>query len=206
MIATVFSSLNCGSRDGGHALEALHAVVDLLRRLRIVVHVHDDREWAVEAGAEALGEQVVGLAGRLLLRLRALVRSAQTNERRRRRQGQDRRAARPRTRLAREPSRTGPSGRSCVFSRAGLGVVDRAAGTAPSAGRPCARAAAARRSGASSRSAPSSGRRAREPMPSLVTKSRPKKARPVTEIATVRPAKSTARPAEAPASARGVRR
>jgi hypothetical protein len=40
-----------------------------------------------------------------------------------------------------------------------------------------------------------------EPMPSLVTKSRPKKASPVTEIATVRPAKSTARPAEAPASA-----
>ena len=39
-----------------------------------------------------------------------------------------------------------------------------------------------------------------EPMPSLVTKSRPKKARPVTEIATVRPAKSTARPAEDPAS------
>ena len=40
-----------------------------------------------------------------------------------------------------------------------------------------------------------------EPMPSFVTKSRPKKARPLTEIATVRPAKSTARPAEAPASA-----
>ena len=39
-----------------------------------------------------------------------------------------------------------------------------------------------------------------EPMPSLVTKSSPKKARPVTEIATVRPAKSTARPAVAPAS------
>jgi len=39
------------------------------------------------------------------------------------------------------------------------------------------------------------------PMPSFVTKSRPKKARPVTEIATVRPAKITARPAEAPASA-----
>jgi hypothetical protein len=40
-----------------------------------------------------------------------------------------------------------------------------------------------------------------EPMPSFVTKSRPKKARPVTEIATVAPAKSTARPADAPASA-----
>ncbi len=38
------------------------------------------------------------------------------------------------------------------------------------------------------------------PMPSLVTKSRPKNASPVTEIATVSPAKSTARPAEAPAS------
>ena len=40
-----------------------------------------------------------------------------------------------------------------------------------------------------------------EPMPSFVTKSRPKMARPLTEIATVRPANSTARPAEAPASA-----
>ena len=40
-----------------------------------------------------------------------------------------------------------------------------------------------------------------EPMPSFVTKSRPKMARPLTEIATVRPAKSTARPADAPASA-----
>ena len=38
-------------------------------------------------------------------------------------------------------------------------------------------------------------------MPSFVTKSRPKNARPVTEIATVTPAKSTALPAEAPASA-----
>ena len=43
------------------------------------------------------------------------------------------------------------------------------------------------------------------PMPSLVTKSRPKKARPVTEMATVRPANSTARPADAPASAAASR-
>ena len=40
-----------------------------------------------------------------------------------------------------------------------------------------------------------------EPIPSLVTKSRPKNASPVTEMATVKPANSTARPAEAPASA-----
>ena len=40
-----------------------------------------------------------------------------------------------------------------------------------------------------------------DPIPSFVTKSRPKKARPVTEIATVSPAKMVARPAEAPASA-----
>ena len=39
------------------------------------------------------------------------------------------------------------------------------------------------------------------PIPSFVTKSRPKKARPVTEMATVTPAKITARPAEDPASA-----
>ena len=42
-------------------------------------------------------------------------------------------------------------------------------------------------------------------MPSFVTKSSPKKARPVTEIATVSPAKITARPAEAPASAAATR-
>ena len=39
------------------------------------------------------------------------------------------------------------------------------------------------------------------PIPSFVTKSRPMNARPATEIATVSPAKMTARPAEAPASA-----
>ena len=38
----------------------------------------------------------------------------------------------------------------------------------------------------------------RAPIPSFVTKSRPKNASPVTEIATVRPAKMTARPADAP--------
>ena len=43
------------------------------------------------------------------------------------------------------------------------------------------------------------------PMPSLVTKSRPMKARPVTEMATVTPAKITARPADAPASAAASR-
>ena len=42
-------------------------------------------------------------------------------------------------------------------------------------------------------------------MPSFVTKSRPMNASPVTEIATVRPAKSTARPADAPASAAASR-
>ena len=43
------------------------------------------------------------------------------------------------------------------------------------------------------------------PIPSFVTKSRPKKASPVTEIATVTPAKIVARPAEAPASAAASR-
>ena len=43
------------------------------------------------------------------------------------------------------------------------------------------------------------------PMPSFVTKSRPMKARPLTEMATVNPAKSTARPADAPASAAASR-
>ena len=43
------------------------------------------------------------------------------------------------------------------------------------------------------------------PIPSFVTKSSPMNARPDTEIATVRPANSTARPAEEPASAAATR-
>ena len=43
------------------------------------------------------------------------------------------------------------------------------------------------------------------PMPSLVMKSMPMKARPVIEIATVVPAKITARPAVAPAAAAASR-
>jgi hypothetical protein len=43
------------------------------------------------------------------------------------------------------------------------------------------------------------------PMPSLVMKSRPKNARPLTEMATVRPANSTARPAVEAASAAASR-
>jgi hypothetical protein len=43
------------------------------------------------------------------------------------------------------------------------------------------------------------------PIPSFVTKSSPKNASPLTEMATVRPAKSTARPADAPASAAASR-
>ena len=43
------------------------------------------------------------------------------------------------------------------------------------------------------------------PIPSFVTKSRPMNASPVTEIATVSPAKITARPADAPASAAASR-
>ena len=40
-----------------------------------------------------------------------------------------------------------------------------------------------------------------EPTPSFVTKSSPKNASPLTEMATVSPAKIVARPADAPASA-----
>ena len=70
--------------DGGDAVEALDAVVDPLRRLLVAVHVDDDRDRPVEAGAEALREQVVRPPGRLLRRLRALVGRTQADERRRR--------------------------------------------------------------------------------------------------------------------------
>ena len=67
----------------------MHAVVDLLRRLLVAVHVDDDRDRAVEAGPEALRQEVVGPAGSLLLRLRALVGRTEADERRRACQRQD---------------------------------------------------------------------------------------------------------------------
>ena len=66
--------------DRGDALEPLHAVVDPLRRLLVAVDVDDDRDRPVEAGPEALREQVVRPAARLLERLRALVGGAEAHE------------------------------------------------------------------------------------------------------------------------------
>ena len=74
---------------GRHALEALDALVDLVGRLRIAVHVDDDRDRAVEARSEALGEQVVGPAAGLRRGLRALVGGAEAHQRRRRGQHDD---------------------------------------------------------------------------------------------------------------------
>ena len=204
-MATVFASLNCGSPADATPSRSLHAVVDPLRRLLVAVHVDDDRDRAVEARPEALGEQVVGPAGRLLVRLRALV-------------GRARAARAPTSTRARgpRPSRTTNTTFACAVTnrpQRAIGVFSRAASESsiwrqerhlqPVDLVPELRQN--RDAAASSRSAPWSGRRAREPMPSLVTKSRPKNARPVTEIATVRPAKSTARPADAPASAAASR-
>ena len=69
-----------GSRD---------VLVHALRRLRVAAHVDDDRDRAVEAGPEALGEEVVRAAARLLGRLRALVGRAEADEQRRRRERED---------------------------------------------------------------------------------------------------------------------
>ena len=66
--------------DRSHALQALNVVVDPLGCLRIAVDVHDDRNRAVEARAEALREQVVGSAARLLDGLRPLVGCSQPDE------------------------------------------------------------------------------------------------------------------------------
>ena len=81
-IATVFSSLNCGCAHRGDVLGALDTVEDPLRRLLVALDVDDDRDRAVEAGPEALGEQVVGAAARLRLGLRPLVGGAEADERR----------------------------------------------------------------------------------------------------------------------------
>ena len=59
------------------------AVDDPLWRGLVAVHVDDDRDRRVEAGPEALGQQVVRLARRLLLRLRPLVGGAEADESRR---------------------------------------------------------------------------------------------------------------------------
>ena len=69
-----------GLVDGGDAREGAHAVKDSLGRLLVAVDVHDDRDGSVEARAEALGEQVVRLARRLLLRLCSLVGGAEVDE------------------------------------------------------------------------------------------------------------------------------
>ncbi len=69
-----------GLVDGRDAREGAHAVNDSLGRRLVAVDVHDDRNGSVEASAEALGEQVVRLAGRLLLRLRPLVGGAEVDE------------------------------------------------------------------------------------------------------------------------------
>ena len=69
---------------GRDTLEPLHAVEDLLQCLGVAVDVDDDRDRAVEARPEALGEQVVRAPRRLLGRLRPLIRRAETDERRRR--------------------------------------------------------------------------------------------------------------------------
>ena len=68
---------------------ARDAVVDLLWGLRVAVDVDDDGDRAVEAGPEALGEEVVGAAARLRRRLCALVGGAEADESRRRREAED---------------------------------------------------------------------------------------------------------------------
>ena len=110
-IATVFSSLNCGARTEATSFVPLDAVEDPLRRLLVAVDVDDDRDRPVEARPEALGEQVVGAAARLLPWLRALVGGAEAHERRRAREDEagDQEHREDDLRVAR--SRTGPSAR-----------------------------------------------------------------------------------------------
>ena len=74
------SSFNCGSPTDATPGEALDAVEDPLRRLRVAVHVDDDRDRPVEARPESLGEQVVRAPSGLLRRLRALVGRAEPDE------------------------------------------------------------------------------------------------------------------------------
>ena len=66
--------------DRRYTLDALDALVDPLRRLRVAADVDDDRDRAVEAWAEALGEEVVRAPARLLRRLCALIGCAEVDE------------------------------------------------------------------------------------------------------------------------------
>ena len=193
-IATVFSSLNCGSPTEATSVEALHAVVDPLRRLRVALDVDDDRDRAVEAGPEALGEQVVGAAARLLAwaacpgRRRRGARAPTSTPARR-----SAAATTGKTTRALRGDEPAPAGDERLLARR-LRVVERRQERHLEPVDLVPEQRAARPAAASSRSARWSARRGRCRCPSLVTKSRPMNARPVTEIATVRPAKSTARP------------
>ena len=85
-IATVSSSLNCGSPADATPSRFAHAVIEALRRLLVTVHVDDDRDRPVEARPEAVGEQVVRPPRGLLRGLRSLVGRAEPDERRGRRE------------------------------------------------------------------------------------------------------------------------
>ena len=137
--------------DGRHARKPLHAVVDLLRRLLVAVDVDDDRDRAVEAGAESLRQEVVGPAGGLLLGLGALVGRTEADERRRAGEREARHQSDRGTRPSHGRSRSGPSGRS-ESSPAPPRSRRAGGGRAPSTGRSCAPASPAPRSAASSRS------------------------------------------------------
>ena len=138
--------------DGRHAWKPLHAVVDLLRHLLVAVHVDDDRDRAVEAGAESLRQEVVGAAGGLLLRLGPLVGRAEADERRGATRARGSRTSTTEEHDLRVRGHEAAPAGDRASSPAPPRSRRAGGGTAPSTGRSCARASPAPRSRASSRS------------------------------------------------------
>ena len=105
-------------------LEPADTVVDPLRRPRVALDVDDDRDRAVEARPEPLGEEVVRAPRGLVGRLRALVRCAESHERGGPGEHQPEREQDPEHRLRVRGHEPAPARDERLLAR-GLGIVDR---------------------------------------------------------------------------------
>ena len=173
---------------GSSAMAAGH----LVRGLRVVRLVDGDEQRPVEARAEALGQQVVGLAGRGVLRVGAgvgraepLVGSRQGQQEHDRERAHGEALGVPRDEAAPAVEGTGAPARRPSSSGG--------SGSRPQSTRCPMTASSAGSSVTAVTTAPTTVIAA--PRPSLVTNGMPTTARPEIETATVSPAKRTARPA-----------
>ena len=110
--------------DGCDVLEPADTVVDPLRGSRIALDVDDDRDRAVEARPEPLGEEVVRATRGLVGRLRSLIRRSESHKRRGPGEQETDREQDPEHRLRVGGYELTPACDERVLAR-GLGVVDR---------------------------------------------------------------------------------